>query len=474
MRLERAQPEQEQVLGRERRLELPNGAVARAEDHGAARREPERSGACRTRAGGARLVGEIGPRHQQLDRRGVAARQHGDAQRAPDALVGVDRIAHGAQQPEQALVPGPAGGVVPGEHDGTRSGRRPAARREAQVLAHQAEDAQQRPLVRGERAEPHVHERLRIELDANGLAHERAEALAIRATHRPERRAEGGVERQRLELGEALRVARPAAAELLREQLGELRVGVDHEAAREHGRAALRERRAAQLAEVGEDLAGRAVPGCRDRDAPARHDRQLAEPQPPRRALAKQRQPAPAPAVAGPGGLDRVEMAPVDLVQDLEQPERLSLQVSHGPVRAARLAVGGPVARDERRTRARPGLVPAQALLVEQDPHPLGDRDRSALVGEQQRAAVGLRRADRARRQRELRAQPHGVLRRPDPRRREHVLRDEAPRGAQRGHELLQRLDPGAGGEDVHSAAGARHAHSFCPRRSLGERRPAL
>ena len=79
------------------------------------------------------------------------------------------------------------------------------------MLAHEAEDVDERPLVAGEDADPDVHEGVRVRLDAGRVAQARGEAHAVRAADAAEGAAEGRVEGERLEPREGRGVARPAA-----------------------------------------------------------------------------------------------------------------------------------------------------------------------------------------------------------------------------------------------------------------------
>ena len=128
-------------------------------------------------------------------------------------------------------------------------------------------------------------------------------------------------------------------------------------------------RRAQRLApedgEVRERLRGRPFPGRRHVGVRGADDRERPRPEPARLALAEQRQPAAALAVAGPERLGLVEVPAVDLVEDLQEPRLLGLEERDEPEGAARLALGAAEAGDGGRARSGPRLVPAEPLLVE-------------------------------------------------------------------------------------------------------------
>ena len=190
-------------------------------------------------------------------------------------------------------------------------------------------------------------------------------------------------------------VLRPALAQGQGEEPREGRVAVREPAPREDRRRPRAQRLAAQHGQVGEGLGGRAVPRCRDVGVRGADDRERPGAEPARVALAEEREPPAALVVAGPERLRLVEVAPVHLVEDLQEPGLLALEEREEPEGPARLALGAAESRDGGRPGAGPGLVPAQPLLVDEHAEHLGHRDRGALVGEEESPAVGQGVADR-------------------------------------------------------------------------------
>jgi hypothetical protein len=137
--------------------------------------------------------------------------------------------------------------------------------------------------------------------------------------------------------------------------------------------------------------------------------RERPRPQPPRLPLAEERQPSAAVAVTRPERLGGIEVAVVDLVEDFQEPRLLGLEEGQQPEGAARLALGAAEARERGSARAGPRLVPPERLLVEEDAHHLGHRERGALVGQEEGTAVGQGRAHRVRRRGRPLPQPPGV-----------------------------------------------------------------
>ena len=343
--------------------------------------------------------------------------------------------------------PGLGLGSEPGEHDGARRGRRPAARREPQVLAHQAQHVQQRPLVRRERCRA---SRPRATRDRARRPRPRA---AARRAARGSRAARRGRRCGRAGRRRASRARRNGA-----------------------GRSPTRRRASAPGARPASGSrpprSGGRTPASRSSRAPRRAARRSRRgsrrpglPRAPRRARSQLASTASWPRRSRRGSLSRNSdsrrrrpASPGHWASTASRCRRLiSYRISsrRGCSRSRNATVqygqlgslrGAGEARDERGAGAGPGLVPAEALLVEQDPHPLGDRERAALVGQQQRAAVRLRRAHGARATcsssaRSRAGSSHFSCER---RRGQHVLAHEAAGGGERRHELLDGLDPGA------------------------------
>ena len=343
-----------------------------------------------------------------------------------------------------------------------------------------------------ERPEADVDERLRVDLDAGRVAQAGGEALAVGAAHAPEGAPEGGVEGQRLEARERGGIAGPPRPQRQGEQLGEARVSLGQPAPGKDRRRPRAQRLAPQDGQVRERLRGRPFPGRRHVGVRGADHRERSRPEPPRLTLAEQRQPAAALAVAGPERLGLVEVAAVDLVQDLEEPRLLGLEEREEPEGAARLALGAAEAGERGRARAGPRLVPAEPLLVEKQPHHLGHREGAALVGQEEHPRVGQRGAHRPGDEGELLPEPLRVPRVRGGRGRKDVSVSGVPGGAQGGQQLGRALGPGLGGDDVDVPGGAHRpilpqpgppegARASCgivrangPRSELAGARPAL
>ena len=404
----------------------------------------------------------------------VARGQHHHPQRRARPLVAVDDVGHRSQQAHQVLGARARGLGHPSQDDGARRGRGPAAGGEAQVLAHEAEDVQQRPLVARERAHADVHEGLEFDLDAGGLPEVGREALAARAAGGAEGAPKGGIEGQGLEPAEGGGIGRPALPQRLGQEPRDRGVALLEPAPREDRRRPRAERLAAQHRQVAEGLGRGPLPRRRDVGVRGADDRERPGPEPRLVALAEEREPAAPLAVAGPPGLGFVEVAPVHLVEDLEEPGLLGLQEREEPEGARGLAPGAAEARHGGAPGQGPGLVPGEPLLVEEDAEHLGHGEGGALVGEEERPSAGQGGAHRALDQGHLLTQPLRVAGVPAAGRREDVGHNGVRGRAQGGHDLVRALGAGLGGDDVNGAFG--HALHSAPvaRRGGAFRGPAV
>ncbi|MFN8093958.1 MAG: hypothetical protein U0599_17415 [Vicinamibacteria bacterium] len=342
------------------------------------------------------------------------------------------------------------------------------------MLADEPERGEQRALVRGEGSHAHVDERVRRGVDAGVRAQVRGQTLAGGAPHLAEAAAEAGVEGQRLEPVEPGRLLRPPAADRVGEQLREVGVRVVQPRAGEDGRGPGVERLREEDREVLERLAAGAVPRRRDVGPARREDGQDPRPEALGLALAEEREAAAPLGVTGPAGLDRVEVAAVHLVDELQEARGNGLEERHGPEGPPRLRLRRGVTDDGRGAHPRPRLVPAELALVEEHAQGLGHGQGAALVDEEEDALRGERRADRLPEEGELVAQA-GLRGLSGERWPQDVGLDDAagPAGGRDdlGRPVGTRLDR----DDVQGAQGRgrRHgAHSPPPGRRAARRRP--
>ena len=84
---------------------------------------------------------------------------------------------------------------------------------------------------------------------------------------------------------------------------------------------------------------------------------------------------------------DFVEQRAVDQVDDLQMPRQQPLEERHGPG-LERLGQQGVVCVREHAPRDRPGRLPLELVLVDEQPHQLGDRERRVRVVELDRHGV--------------------------------------------------------------------------------------
>ena len=94
-----------------------------------------------------------------------------------------------------------------------------------------------------------------------------------------------------------------------------------------------------------------------------------------RPAFIDEREPREPRVVAGKSGAHFVEEAPVDLEDDLEMPREERAEEIDRPL-LQRLGQQRVIRVGERRARHRPRFVPAERVLIHEQAHQLGDRDR--------------------------------------------------------------------------------------------------
>ena len=266
------------------------------------------------------------------------------------------------------------------------------------VVEHDhAQRVQQLPLVFVDALDLAVEDRVGIDAHAGRRLEPFAQTRLGLALGVADGVAKAGVVGERRELRELGEVGDPAVADRLGDAAGERRIGQQQPAPRGHAVGLVVEALGEHLGEVpdghraqqlGMD-GGDAVGAVRADDGEIGHpDLALA-------ALldeAHARDPA---LVAGKARPHLLEEAAVDLEDDLEVPRQQQLEPAQRPLLQG-LGQQRVVRVGERPPGEVPGLVPAEARLVEQDPHQLGhgqarmgvvelDRD---LVGE--RAPVGI------------------------------------------------------------------------------------
>ena len=85
--------------------------------------------------------------------------------------------------------------------------------------------------------------------------------------------------------------------------------------------------------------------------------------------------------ITRPAGLDRVHVVGIDFVDNLEVARQHALEEGHAPA-LERFRQQGVIGVGEGRVDDRPGAVPGEVLLVDEDAHELDDRDRRMRVVE--------------------------------------------------------------------------------------------
>ena len=197
---------------------------------------------------------------------------------------------------------------------------------------------------------------------------------------------------QRPQVPQLVEIGRPPFADRLGDGAGEQGIGHQQPAPRrdavglvvealgKHGRE-IADRHAAQ--QIGMD-GGHAIGAVRADDGQIGHAHLALA------AFVDEAYPRRPPLIAGKALMHRLHQAPVDLVDDLQLARQHQLEPGHRPV-LERFGQQGVIGIGQGPLGDIPGLVPAETLLVEQDPHQLRHRHRGMGVVELDGGLVGQR-----------------------------------------------------------------------------------
>ena len=264
--------------------------------------------------------------------------------------------------------------------------RRELSVRLVQDAAVQVQDVQQvevLALVLVQSLDLHVKERVRRDVDVDELLDAGGEADLVGALDRQEAFLEGRTIGDGVELAQAAEVGLPAGACELVTEGAELRIAAAHPATGRDAVGHVDELALPELVKAREQMGaqeagvefGHAVDMMRADDREVRHADAFRE------AFLDDRELGLAGVVSRPATVDLLEVAAVDLVDDLEVAREHLLEERHGPG-LERLRQQGVVRVAEGLRAERPGFIPSQALDVDQQAHQFGDRDRRVRIVE--------------------------------------------------------------------------------------------
>mmetsp|Transcript_21532 Transcript_21532/g.83660 ORF Transcript_21532/g.83660 Transcript_21532/m.83660 type:complete len:662 (+) Transcript_21532:1047-3032(+) len=276
-------------------------------------------------------------------------------------------------------------GGLAGDDDRARHPARVRVVADGLVAADHVQQVQQLALVFVDALDLDVEQAVEVHREAQLAADHAGQALLVGTLDGQELLAERRVGGQRLELGQGRQVLAPALADAAVQQRRQRRIGLLQPAPRRHAVGDVVEALRPDAGVVGKDgLHHQFRVQRRHAVDPVRGDQgqrghahaafamTMA-------ALVDQRDARGQRVVTREAQLELLEEAVVDLVNDLEMARQQLLEHPHRPG-LQRLGHQGVIGVGHGLAGDLPGLVPAQALLVQQQPHQLGGRQRGVGV----------------------------------------------------------------------------------------------
>ena len=375
--------EQEEVLRAGFLAHLDVGPVEGADGQRPIHHELHVSGARRFFARGGDLLGEVRARIDQLPVLHVEVRDESDLHLTVDGGVVVDRLGDGVDQLDDQLGDEVAGCRLAAENESARSDLKVRVGLEPVVERDDVQRIEVLTLVFVYALDLNVEHPIRVEIDAGpGFDVVGQPGLVLPLDGDPallERRVIGVA----FQATQFLQIYHPALADGLVEKFAKTWVGQSDEPTGRDAVGLVEEPLRPHFVEVFED-------GCLDQfgmhrgdtvDRVAADGRQMGHPDVAVAVFPDQRHPTDARVIAGEPGPHLVEEAAVDLVDDFQVPRQEPLEHVQRPG-FQRLGQQGVVGVGQRCHGNLPGLIPAEAPLVDQQPHQLGNGDRRVSVVE--------------------------------------------------------------------------------------------
>mmetsp|Transcript_1100 Transcript_1100/g.3068 ORF Transcript_1100/g.3068 Transcript_1100/m.3068 type:complete len:926 (+) Transcript_1100:706-3483(+) len=365
--------------------DLDVGAVPGADDEAAVHLELHVGGARRLGAGSGDVLRQLRAGDDGLGERDVVVGQEVQAQVVLGVGVVVDLLAHRVDQADDAL-----GHVVRGRglaaDDAHARHRllalRGAHRLELLVAVDDGQHVEVLALVLVDALDLDVEQRVHVDVLAVHALDELRELGLLLALDRRPLGLERLVGRVLAQLLQALHVVDPAVADGVGDEGRQLGVAPRQPAAGCHAVGLVLELGGEDLVEVVQDLVlhdlrvdgGHAVHGVGRHHRQVRHAHHLLA-----GALLDDRHAGDALPVVTVLGAQRLQEAPVDVVDDLHVAGQQLLHQAHGPL-LQRLGQHGVVGERKHLGHQVPGLGPAQAVLVHEQAHELRHRDGGVRV----------------------------------------------------------------------------------------------
>ncbi len=371
------EPEEEEVLRPNCIAYLDIGTIEGADGESTVHRKLHvaRSGGFLT--GRRYLLGEVGARIDELGRLDVVVRDEHDFQRAPGVRIGIDDFPHRVDQLDDELGHRVAGCSLAAEDEGSRRGHQVGVFLELPVEVHDVEHRQMLTLVLVNTLDLNVEHRVEIRLDLHELQSLLRSNPLTCGLDGPPLRLKIAVIREPLQPAQLVQIGYPRLADVVGDQLRELRVGECHETAGRHSIGLVVEFSGVELVEVAHDagLQQVGVEGGDSIDGEAADGGEVGHTHGAAATVIDQGHPLLPPVVVREAFTYFIHEAAIDLVDDFQVTRQQS------PEHRQRPGLEGLRKQGVIRVRKRfggdpPSVLPAHRVLVEQEPHQLGYGER--------------------------------------------------------------------------------------------------
>ena len=363
------QTEEEDVLVAHFLVDLHIGAVQRAHGEGAVDHELHVAGAARLLAGDGDLLADFRGGHDELRKGDAVVLEEDHLQLAVDVGVVVDDLAEGADEADDLLRHIIGGSRLRPEDESAGFDVESGVLFQAEIEVENVQRVQELTLVLMQPLDLHVEDGVRVDGDAVRLLDVRREPLLVAALDVGELHEDVAVAHIAHEILQFVRVREPAVSDEVGDERGELRVRLRHPAAVSDAVGHVGELLGVHRVVVAEDVVlqdvgvqrADAVYRVRGDEAEVRHlDLPFREHRIPRDGVPV-------------GGIELPELAHealIDLVHDLIDAGEQSLKEILRPL-FERLRHDGVVGVGDAARGDVPRLLPAHAVLVEEDAHEL-------------------------------------------------------------------------------------------------------
>ena len=377
--------EEEEVVVADEPADLDIGAVIGADGQGAVEGELHVPSAGGLLAGERDLLGQVGRGDEPLGKGDVVVRREGHEEPAFDAGVGVDDLGRGVDQVDRLLGHPVAGGRLGAEDDRARGNRCrvEAAADDAVVERDDVQQLQRLALVLVQALDHDIEQVPLGQGDAVAPLQHAGDPLLVRGLDGAELLSEVLVLGIDLEFLEAVEVGDPADADGVGDQLGQVGVGLAHEAARGDAIGDIGELIRPQPGEVVQHLVAQQlrVQLSNAVDFDAGDGGQVRHPNRALGVVTDDGHSAHPQLIARVGLAHLVEEVLVNAIDDFHMPRQQPLHEADRPDLQC-LGQQGVAGVGEALAGDAPGVLPLQAVVIDEQAHQLGDRDDRVRVVE--------------------------------------------------------------------------------------------